>query len=181
MFNNYFDEEIINADKYIDFFGYGKEAGIANVDINNMLEEIERLYDKDSMPWIKQIMVHSDTCGHCKKSIPFWEKITESLTARLRHYTHDLIEFNESIVVEGATLTGHDLAITFKVKGLPFFLQNFKAKVILQKKPYRREVRRLKLVPFHVVSVGEIQPFHFLATTFNLNNLNMVRRVNTFN
>jgi hypothetical protein len=136
-----------------------------------MLDEIESLYDKDAMADIMQIMVYSKECPHCQRSLPVWKKLGWALSRRLRNYHHAFMEINDSIDVDGKKLSGANLYTAYKehVNGVPFFIQNFEAKDLIKNKSIR--IKELSPVFFHVVSVGELQPFQFLASTFGVKNL----------
>ncbi len=159
------------VEKYVDFFGFSDEGSVANVKINEMLETIERLYDKESLPNITQIMLYSNSCGACQRSIPIWEKLTRALSMRLRNYTHMAIEINEAKEMGGYRVTGGFIYQKYKAKGTPVFLQDFKINVIVKKHSNREEIREIvKNDDFYVLAEGQLQPFMFLAKAFDIPN-----------
>ena len=159
---------LIDAGKYVDIFGFGDEEERANSKINEMLDMIEKLYSKDSMPDIMQIMVHSADCPHCQKSLPVWEKLVYALEIRLRKYTHATIEMGDEINLGSTKVSGIDLYTKFQPNGVPFFLQNFTIETVI--KNNNMTIKNLKPSRFDLISVGELQPFNFLATAFDIPN-----------
>jgi hypothetical protein len=182
-----FDLNLIESDKYVNVFGYGDAESIDNSKINEMFDTIEKLYDNKSkngtMPDIWQIMVYSKDCPHCQNSLPIWEKLAEGLEKRLRKYHHAEIELGDDIEIDGQRITGADLYRTFNSKrikdvertikdvqrtsGVPFFLQNFKIDEIRTRTVIMKSIVETE---FHVISVGELAPFSFLATAFEIPN-----------
>ena len=168
---SYIDSRPVDASKYIDFFGFSTEGSIANVKINNMLDTIEELYGNGTMPKITQIMIWSETCGACEKSMPYWRKITDALTKRLPRYSHAAIELNEIIDLGEKRISGGALVKKYNVKGTPAFLQDFKIEIILKKRGSTREVRQVVKTDFYTILEGQLQPFLFLAKSFDIQNV----------
>jgi hypothetical protein len=174
----------IDFDKYADIFGFGEAEGKANAKINEMLDEIERLYSKEAMPHVWQIMVHSYGCEHCQASVPMWKELTRALSLRLKRYASAMIEIDGDVeitnssapideeaainLLKEAGLSGIKILQKFDIRSIPFFLQNFTVEMPFKNKSIT--VKNLKSSNFYVVSVGELQPFGFLATAFDMPN-----------
>lgn len=179
---NFFD-----TGKYADVFGFGEPEEKANAKINEMLDMVEKLYNKGSMPEIMQIMVYSRECGHCRDSLPLWKNLVIAIAKRLKKYSvvtlnesgidllpeeidvPNAIEMGSEIDLGDGKMSGMDLLKTFKVNSIPFFLQNFTVDTVIKRG--NLTIKNLKPSNFYVVSVGELQPFGFLATAFDIPNL----------
>jgi hypothetical protein len=173
MITNYLDTQQVNPTKYVDFFGFSDDGSIKNVKINKMLALIESLYDGDAMPDITQIMVWWQECSTCEKSMPYWAKMTKALTSRLRKYTFMTVEMNESIEIGGYSITGSSLFKKYGGKGVPIFLQDFEARTVMKRRGETKEKKELVRTDFHIVSEGLLQPFMFLAKSFDIDNIHV--------
>ena len=177
--------DLIDVEKYVDIFGIGDEYERANSKINEMLDVIEKLYSKDSMPEIMQIMVYSKECNHCRDSLPLWKNLVTALSKHLKKYSvtvlnnsDDLlpeemdvpnaIEMGNEIELGNGKISGLGLLKSFKINSIPFFLQNFTVDTSLKRSNLM--IKSIKSSEFYVVSVGELQPFGFLATAFDIPN-----------
>lgn len=188
------NRKVTDLSKYVDFFGSSDSGSIANAKINEMLEEIESLYNNESLPYIIQILVYDKDCEHCKASLPWWDKdnpyakigkgtLTEALEKRLKpKYQHTKAEIMETVVVNGTPLyignrkmTGGLIYTMYKSTGVPFVLQNFKIERIM-----KRGIIEKKLIvsaPFHISHTGDLQPFSFLSSIFEIPNKWMDSRI----
>ena len=163
--------KIIDPDRYVDFFGYSDEASQKNSLINDMLDEIERKFYHPSMIDIMQIMIHSDDCSVCKKSLPTWDKITSALEKRFgSKYHHMTLEIRESMTVDGIELNGGSLYKAFNAKGVPFFLQNFSSTTLRKGRSRSSPGYQISKSEWFKVAEGFLQPFEFLASSFSIEN-----------
>ena len=175
-------DNIVDSDKYVDFFGWSDHAGEKNAYINNMLDEVELRYYKPSMMDIMQVMIHSDGCSACETSIPLWEKMTIALQIRFREkYHHMMLEINEMIVIDGKQTTGGDLYKRFNAKGAPFFLQNFKITKLKRTKDRSNPILQIERSDWFKVTEGLLQPFEFLSTCFDVKNQFMESKIGRSN
>lgn len=166
---------ITDLSKYVDFFGSSERGSIANASINEMLEEIERLYENGSTPSMLQIFVHDKDCDHCKASRPYWEKLKVALSKRLFKYKGMAVEIMEPVVIDGNPLYIDDVKMSggllykyYKATGVPFILQNFKVERLSKKGSNGKSM--IVNTKFFISYTGEIQPFSFLSSIFNIPN-----------
>ena len=167
-FQSLLDEELRR--KYTGKRGISKwVAFYGNPDIdrklNIMIDKIESIVG--DLP-IEQLLVHRLKCPTCEESLPKFRLINNALSNRLPHYRGNILELNEKVVVDGRQThtTGKKIYKKYEndAKGVPFVIQN--AKVSRGEDGYYLE----PLYDYFVVFVGKIDPFRFLATTFNIKN-----------
>ena len=133
--------------------------------LNIMIDKIESIVG--DLP-IEQIMIHREKCETCEVSIPKFKMISDALSSRLKNYKGKLLELKEKLVIDGERTNTTGMLIYKKyetdTKGVPFFIQN--AKVSRKDGVYYLEPE----YDYFVVYVGKLDPFRFLATTFNIKN-----------
>jgi hypothetical protein len=143
---------------------YGKES--VDRKLNLMLDEVQDLVGEGK---ISQLLIHDKECPSCRASLPKFEMVAGALTDRLPGYQSAKIELNEVTKLPGAsgTVRGMEIFRLFQddTKGVPFVIQN--AEVV----PGPGGGRFSPAEEFFVVFVGKLDPFRFLATSFNIDNL----------
>ena len=78
------------------------------------------------------------------------------------------IEIKEKKRIMGVNLTGFDIYKFVGGKGVPIIIQNFEVKLYNVNNSNIMKINKLK--DYFIVYAGEITPFQYLATTFNINN-----------
>lgn len=132
--------------------------------LNFMLDTIQDIVGEGNM---NQVFIHDKDCPSCKTSFPKFTMLKKALSKRLKNYSGIEIELDEKIILEGKSTeaTGRGIYEIFKVdtKGVPFVLQDASV----------NEDGTFTLDKWHVIYIGKLDPFRFLASAFNIENERM--------
>lgn len=170
LLKNLLDDEFKNK------FGYGSEHadrwevfyGKSDLDrsLNLMLDTVQDIAGESS---IAQVLIHDRRCPTCKESLPKFTMIKKALESRIPNYKGVQLEMKEKLRIAGelTDVTGEKIYKIFEseTKGVPFVIQNGEVEQHDQKKVFTPSNK------FVVTYIGKIDPFRFLATSFNIKNL----------
>lgn len=163
-------------DEFKTKFGYGSEHsdrwkifyGKSDLDrsLNLMIDTVQNIAGDAS---ISQVLIHDKRCPTCKESLPKFKMIKTALEDRMPNYKGTQLEMDEKLRIAGelTDVTGKKIYKIFEseTKGVPFVIQNGEVVQRDQKKVFT------PLNKFIVAYIGKIDPFRFLATSFNIKNL----------
>lgn len=134
---------------------------------------IDKIKDILQEKMIEQIFIHDKKCKICESSLSKFNKLSKALSSRLSNYEGRTLELGEVLSVDGKSVTGFDLynlKFNNEAKGVPFVIQN--ATILREGNRYHFEPKQ----DYFVAYIGDLAPFRYLATTFNIENERLLRR-----
>lgn len=132
--------------------------------LNKMIDRIKDIIQDHP---IEQIFIHDKVCKVCEGSLSKFNKLSIALSSRLSNYKGMTLELGESVNVDGRSVTGLDLykfKFSSQAKGVPFVIQN--GTISKSNNRFFFEPKK----DYFVAYIGDLAPFRYLATTFNIEN-----------